>query len=128
MPCGESAGASTGIGGVDSSVGEAVEGHGRGASGEHGDDDPEKLMSAGKAGGGGHGSAERERESEDGMLPLDHFKRDAQVVENGHRKIVRHFVVRVAHALSETSFIPCRMPLPFSEMLLRSPISAGAML
>ena len=73
-----------GIGGVDGRVGQAVEGHGGGTSGEHGHDDPEKLMSGGKAGSGEHGSAERERESEDGVLPLDHLQRDAQVVQDGH--------------------------------------------
>jgi len=30
-------------------------------------------MRGGEAGGGEHGSAESERESEDGVLPLDHF-------------------------------------------------------
>jgi hypothetical protein len=52
MAGGEGAGASAGIGGVDGGVGEAVEGHGGGAGGEHGDYDPEKLMGGGKAGGG----------------------------------------------------------------------------
>jgi hypothetical protein len=50
MSCGKSAGACAGIGGIDSRVGEAVEGHGSRAGGEHGNDDPNKLMSAGKAG------------------------------------------------------------------------------
>src|ERR1022692_3525782 len=86
---GEGAGAGAGIGGVDGGVGEAIEGHGGGAGGEHGDDDPEELVSGGKAGGGEHGSAESEGESEDGVLPLDHFQGDAEVVEDVHRKIVR---------------------------------------
>ena len=93
MAGGKSAGASAGIGGVDGGVGEAIEGHGGGAGGEHGDDDPEKLMGGGKAGGGEHGSAESERESEDGVLPLDHFERDAEIVKDGHRKIVRQLSV-----------------------------------
>ena len=46
-------------------------------------------MGGGKAGGGQHGSAESERESEDGVLPLDHFQRYAEVVEDGHGKIVK---------------------------------------
>lgn len=41
-------------------------------------------MGGGQAGGGQHGSAEGERESEDGMLPLDHLERDAEIVEDGH--------------------------------------------
>ena len=41
-------------------------------------------MAGGKAGGGEHGSAQSEWESEDGVLPLDHFERDAEVVEDGH--------------------------------------------
>ena len=78
-----------GIGGVDGHIGKAVEGHGGGTSGQHGGDDPKKLMSGGKAGSGEHGSAERERESEDGVLPLDHLQGDAKVAEDGHREIVR---------------------------------------
>ena len=46
-------------------------------------------MGGGKARGGEHGSAESERESEDGVLPLDHFEGDAEVVEDGHGKIVK---------------------------------------
>jgi hypothetical protein len=41
-------------------------------------------MGGGKSGGGEHGSAESEWESEDGVLPLDHFEGDAEVVEDGH--------------------------------------------
>ena len=83
-PAGKRASAGAGVGGVDGGVGEAVEGHGGGAGGEHGDDDPEKLMGGGKAGGGEHGSAEREGERKDGVLPLDHFEGDAEVVQDGH--------------------------------------------
>ena len=84
MPGGKRAGASAGVGGVNGSVGETVEGHGGGAGGNHGDDDPEKLMRGGEAGSGEHGSAECKRESEDGVLPLDHFKSDTEVVQDGH--------------------------------------------
>jgi hypothetical protein len=42
------------------------------------------LMRGGKSGGGEHGSAESEWESEDGVLPLDHFEGDPEVVEDGH--------------------------------------------
>jgi len=87
----KSTSASAGISRVDSGVGKAIERHGGGAGGEHGDDDPEKLMGGGKAGGGEHGSAESERESEDGVLPLDHLQGGAEVVEDGHRRIVRQF-------------------------------------
>ena len=88
LSSGKRASAGAGIGGVDGGVGEAIEGHGGGAGGEHGDDNPKKLMRGGKAGGGEHGSAESERKSEDGVLPLDHFERDTQVVKDGHREIV----------------------------------------
>src|SRR5229473_1261933 len=93
MSGGKGAGAGAGIGGVDRRVGEAVEGHGGGAGGEHGDGDPEKLMGGGKAGGGEHGSAESEGESEDGVLPLDHFKSDAEIVQEGHEEIVEQKAV-----------------------------------
>ena len=86
---GNSASAGTRIGGIDGRVGEPVESHCRGAGGEHRNDDPYKLMRTRKAGSGEHGSAESERESEDGVLPLDHFERNAQVAQDGHRKIVR---------------------------------------
>ena len=84
MAGGQGARAGTGVGGVDGGIGEAVEGHGSGAGGNHGDDDPEKLVGGGKAGSGEHGSAEGEWESEDGVLPFDHFKGDAEVAEDGH--------------------------------------------
>jgi hypothetical protein len=41
-------------------------------------------VSAGQAVRRQHGSAKRKRKHEDGMLPLDHFEGDAEVVENGH--------------------------------------------
>jgi len=84
MAGGQCAAASARIGRIDGGVGEAIEGHGGGAGGQHGDYDPEKLMRGGKSGGGEHGSAESEWESEDGVLPLDHFEGDAEVVEDGH--------------------------------------------
>jgi len=84
----KSAGAGAGIRRVDSRVGEAVEGHGGGARSDHGDDDPEKLMRGGKSRGGEHSSAESERESENGVLPLDHLECDPEVVEDGHGEIV----------------------------------------
>jgi len=110
MAGGESAGAGARVGGVYGHVGKAVEGHGGGPSREHGNDDPEKLMRCGKAGSGEHGSAEREWESEDGVLPLDHLERDAEVVENGHREIVRQMRAAVSKwrsAIGSFQFVPC---------------------
>ena len=75
--------------GIDGSGRESIEGHSGRAGREHGDDDPEKLMACRQAGGGKHGSAESEWESEDGVLPLNHFKGNVKVVKNRHRKIVR---------------------------------------
>src|SRR5271166_3310603 len=93
MTGGKGAGESAGIGGVDGGIGEAIESHGGGAGREHGDYDPKKLVGGGKTGGGEHGSAEGKWESEDGVLPLDHLESDAEVVKDGHRKIVRQFSV-----------------------------------
>jgi len=103
MSGGKSAGAGARVGGVEGGVGEAVEGHGGGAGGEHGDDDPEELMGGGKAGGGEHGAAESEGESEDGVLPLNHFERDAEIVKGGHGTIVEQVSAagRRSHALPE---------------------------
>src|SRR5258708_38014837 len=46
-------------------------------------------MGSGQGGGGEHGSAEREWESEDGVFPLDHFQGRAEIAQEGHGKIVR---------------------------------------
>jgi hypothetical protein len=44
--------------------------------------------------GGQHGSAKCEWESKDRVLPLNHFQRNAEIVEDGHGKIVaRRFSV-----------------------------------
>ena len=111
MSGGKSASAGTGVRGVDGGVGEAVEGHGGGASGQHGDDDPEKLMGGGKPRSSEHGSAESEREREDGVLPLDHFECDAKVVKDGHRKIVRQFwVVRLENHRLLSDASACAAP------------------
>ncbi len=50
-------------------------------------------MGGGQAGGGEHGSAEREWESEDGVFPLNHFQGDAEIAKQRHGKIVRQFSV-----------------------------------
>jgi len=73
------------IGGINDGIGKPVESHGGGAGGQHGDHDPEKLMRRGQAGSREHRAAESEGESEDGVLPLDHFERHAQIAKNGHR-------------------------------------------
>ena len=39
----------------------------------------------GQASGGQHRAAEGKWERKDGVLPLDHLERDAQVAEQGHR-------------------------------------------
>ena len=88
MPGGERARAGARIGRIDGGIGEAVKGHGGGASGEHGNHDPDKLMSGGKSRGRQHGSTKSEGEREDRVLPLDHFQSDAEVVEDGHGTIV----------------------------------------
>jgi hypothetical protein len=84
----QSAGASAGIRGIDSGIGEAIEGHRGRARREHGDYDPKKLMRRRNARSGQHRSAKSEWESEDRVLPLNHFQRDAQVAEDGHEEIV----------------------------------------
>src|SRR5258708_29933821 len=84
MSGGKGAGAGAGIGGVDGSVGKAIESHGSRARGDHGNDDPQQLTDGGNARGCEHGPAKREWESEDGVLPLDHVERHAQIAEEGH--------------------------------------------
>ena len=84
VSCRESPGASARVGRVDGRVRKAIERHGGGAGSEHGHDDPEKLMTGGKARSGEHSSAESEWESEDGVLPLDHLKRHAKIVSDSH--------------------------------------------
>src|SRR5579862_2881918 len=81
---GQGASASARVGGVDGGVGDTVKGHGGGARGYHGDDDPDELMRGGQAMGGEHGSGKGEGEREDGVLPLDHLERGAQVAEERH--------------------------------------------
>src|SRR5271169_3106927 len=41
-------------------------------------------MGGGEAGSGQHGSADSKRESEDGVLPLNHVEGYAEVAEDGH--------------------------------------------
>jgi len=40
-----------------------------------------------------HGSTERKREGENGVLPFDHLQGDPQVVEERHEKIVKQLLV-----------------------------------
>lgn len=83
------ASASAGIGCIDARVSQTVEGHSRGPRSHHCDDDPNKLMPSGQPRCGEHGPAQRKWESENRVLPFDHFQRDAEGVKNTHRKIVR---------------------------------------
>ena len=84
-------------------------------------------MGSGKAGGGEHRSAKRERESEDGVLPLDHFQSDAEAMEDGHGKIVKQngcqfSVLRMNgfSASGDTRALDSASPL-FCERLTRTP-------
>ena len=70
---------------VERDVRKAVEGHGGGASGNHGYDDPKHLVDGRNTIGSQHGSAESEGESKNGMLPLDHFQCDFKVVQHRHK-------------------------------------------
>lgn len=74
---GDGAVAGAGVGGVKVSVGPAVEGHGGGSGGDHGEDDPGEGAPGGQAVGCEQGGGEGKGEGEDGVLPLDHFERDA---------------------------------------------------
>jgi hypothetical protein len=74
------------------------------------------LMGRGKAGGGQHGSADSERESEDGVLPLNHFQGDAEVVEYGHGKIVEQGTV----VSGQWSMLALGFRLGFCEKLTRT--------
>ena len=93
MAGGQRTTASARIGSVDGGVGESIKSHGGRAGGEHRDDDPEKLMGSGKAGGGEHGSAKSEWKGKNGVLPFDHLERDAKVAESGHETIVKQLAV-----------------------------------
>lgn len=46
-------------------------------------------MDCGDSVRGQHGAAKRERESEDGVLPLDHLERGNQVLQQRHARIVK---------------------------------------
>jgi hypothetical protein len=100
-------GARARIGGVQGSVREAIESHGGTAGGDHSDHDPQQLMEGRKARGGEHSSAKSEWESEDGVLPLDHLEGDAEIVKDGHGKIVKQS--------------SCQLPVA-SSRFFRSPI------
>jgi hypothetical protein len=67
-----------GIDGVQVGVGPAVEGHGRGAGGNHGDENPGDGAQGGQAASGEQRGRERKRQREDGVLPLDHLQRGAR--------------------------------------------------
>jgi hypothetical protein len=79
---------SAGITGVEIGVEDAVEGHGDGARGDHGDYDPEDapaktLNGKSHVAPGEQRAGERERKREDRMLELDHFERQPDSPEEG---------------------------------------------
>ena len=88
-PGGQSADRGAGIGGVNRGVGQAIEGHRRGTRRDHGHDDPSQLTPRRQTPSRQHGSAERKREREDRVLPLDHLQRDLQISEQAHSLIVK---------------------------------------
>ncbi len=98
------AGLGAGIGGIDGSVGNAVKGHRCGTGRDHGDDDPSKLMGGGQASGGEHCAAKGKRECENGVLPLDHLQRRAEIVEERHGLILAAAPVRIVYAMSRSDF------------------------
>ena len=80
--------AGAGIGCIDCGIRPAVKSHGSGSRSDHCDNDPEKLVKWGPTAGSEHRSTQRKRKREDGVLPLDHLQRDAQVVQHRHESIV----------------------------------------
>jgi len=70
-------------------VGQAIEGHGGGACRDHRDHDPSQLPPRRQPSSGQHSSAQRKREREDRVLPLDHLERDLQISEKSHELIVK---------------------------------------
>ena len=73
-----------GIGGVDSNISETVEGHRCRTRRDHSDNDPGQLTSARQAIRRQQGAAQRERESKDRVLPLDHLQSYAQIPQDRH--------------------------------------------
>ena len=81
-------GSRPGIRGVDRRVREPVECHRCRPCRNHRNDNPRDLVNRRDAIGGKHRPAERKREREYRVLPLDHFKGDAQILEDRHTSIV----------------------------------------
>ena len=77
---GKSARPGSRVGGVNRGIRQTIEGHGRRPGRDHGDNDPNQCVPAGKTIRRQHGSAQSERKHEDGVLPFDHLQSDAQVV------------------------------------------------
>src|SRR5579859_4762183 len=46
-----------------------------------------------------HSATEREGERENGVLPLDHLQRSAQVVQNGHEKHCKRNAILFSHVI-----------------------------
>src|SRR5208282_5202694 len=85
----QSASRGAGIGGVNRGVGQTIEGHRGGPRRDHGHDDPPQLPPRRQTSSRQHGSAEREWEREDRVLPLDHLQRDLKISEQAHEPIVK---------------------------------------
>ena len=73
-----------GIGSIQAGIGPSIEGHGGRARSDHAHDNPENLGRPWYAPGGEHRAGERERERENGMLPLDHLQRYADAAKESH--------------------------------------------
>jgi len=77
------------VGGVDGGIGPPIECHRGGSRSHHRNNDPGELVRRRNSSGGEHRAAEREREREDRVLPLDHFKRQPEIVQDSHASIVK---------------------------------------
>src|SRR5579864_7668371 len=89
MPSRKRASASTRIRSINRGIGPAVERHGGRSCRDHSHGDPQKLVDRRKSSRREHGAAQSKREGKDGVLPLDHLQRYAQVMQNGHGSIVK---------------------------------------
>jgi hypothetical protein len=61
-------------------------------------------MGGGQASGGEHCAAKGKRECENGVLPLDHLQRRAEIVEERHELILAAAPVRIVYAISRSGF------------------------
>ena len=91
------------VGSVNANIGQAVEGHRSGTGCHHGHHDPDQLPGTGPSACREHGAAKCEGESEDRVLPLNHFQRDAKIPNNSHIPIVKEGGGRLAFALANAN-------------------------